>query len=268
MKVYLGLFFLLITTNLQSQYVLSGKEVFTFENLPDKIEMVKRSSASIELFSSKTNRFNLIGSGFMTIIKDTIYAVTAYHVIKDKGKSVYVGYNFESRKQYSSIEKIYLDTLNDIAVMKLGIAYRDEKIMSDTSLTNPSSIGISMFEKNVKIKEGLGTIIVGYPTTLGAKYTGNKPLSRIGIVAQEPNSETNTFLIDGLVNHGNSGSPVFNEHNQKLIGMVTSFKPDYIKSRDTVVLRYPYNSGITFCVTAETILKVFPRIKQITGAKW
>jgi S1-C subfamily serine protease len=255
MKYFLLLIFLSLTSSLYPQYLLTGKEIFTFEDLPKKIELVKRSSASIEKYFPNKNEYSLIGSSFIVIKNGNHYAVTNYHVIKGQANLI-IGLNASGKKQYFTFKEIYLDTIHDIAVLKFDKGYERTNSKIDTTLTDPASIGISMFENTNNIKEGTGAIIVGYPMTLGAKYTGNKPVSRIGIVAQEPNLETGTFLLDGLANHGNSGSPVFNEQNQKLMGMVTSFRTDYIKSADTLITRYLYNSGITICVTAETISKI------------
>jgi len=131
----------------------------------------------------------------------------------------------------------------------------------DTTLTEPAVVTTSLFELSQNIVEGTGVIIIGYPLGLGSEYGGNKPVSRIGIIAQEPNPETNTFIIDGMASHGNSGSPVFNSENQKLLGMVTSFKPDRIllyDKEDILRASFPYNSGLTICVTAEMINRIIP----------
>ncbi len=123
------------------------------------------------------------------------------------------------------------------------------------------ALTMSFFELSDNIVEGSGAIIIGYPLRLGSEFTGNKPISKIGIIAQEPNPNTNTFLLDCMANPGNSGSPVFQDEPLMLIGMVTSYKPDNISLYDSEGLlkaNLPYNSGITICVTAEIIQKIIP----------
>jgi S1-C subfamily serine protease len=249
MKTILTVFFAFFSFNVYSQYLLSGKEIFTYEDLPKKITIVKRSSASIERYDSSKKTVALIGSSFIVKKKLEYYAVTNYHVVrgKEKGFSILIGFNASMKKQYYRVKQTYLDTINDIAVLKMGepVSFINTKI--DTTLTEPAWIGISMFESSVNIKEGTGVIIIGYPLSLGAKYTGNRPVSRIGIIAQELNSETNTFLLDGMANQGNSGSPVFNEQNLKLIGMVTATQQDRINlydNNEVVRASLPYNSII------------------------
>ncbi len=98
---------------------------------------------------------------------------------------------------------------------------------------------------------------------MGSDFTGNKPISRIGIIAQGPNNNTNTFLLDCIVSHGNSGSPVFNEQTMLLIGMISSFKPDNINLYDengTLRTSLPANSGIAVCITAEMIKKIIMKM--------
>ena len=79
---------------------------------------------------------------------------------------------------------------------------------------------------------------------------------RFGIVAQR--TENDTFLVDGVSNHGNSGSPVFDMKETKFIGMITSYENDYINlfdSNGSLVSRLPYNSGLSTAVTSKSINK-------------
>ena len=84
------------------------------------------------------------------------------------------------------------------------------------------------------------------------------------MVAQKVNPQTNRFIIDGISSHGNSGSPVFNCENGNLLGIISGFNNDYIESFDEngrkgdLVLRLPYNSGLTICISAEKILSLIP----------
>ena len=239
------------------------KKYLPFKICQKRIAEVKKSSISIEISDKNLNSPNLVGSGFVALKKGIYYAVTNYHVIKNIGKDkiILIGLNVEMKKQYALVEQTYVDEKYDVAVMKMGEVVSIQNIRIDSTLTKPAGVGISMFDTSENIIEGSGVIIVGYPLGLGSEYTGNKPVSRIGIVAQGPNNNTNTFLLDCMASHGNSGSPVFNEQNQKLIGMVTSFPQDkiYLYDKDDVLrASLPYNSGITICVTAEMINKIIP----------
>jgi S1-C subfamily serine protease len=228
-----------------------------------KIGRIKGCSVSIEKSDTNLKSSILIGSGFLTTKNGLFYAITNYHVVKSitKDQIILVGLNAEMKKQYALVEQTFTDEKSDIAVLQISRYVSIKNSSVDTSLAKPATVALSMFEKSDNIIEGGGAIIIGYPLGLGSEYTGNKPISRIGIIAQGPNNKTNTFLLDCISSHGNSGSPVFNEHNLKLIGMVTSFKSDNINLYDNDrVLRasLPDNSGITVCVTAEMIMKIIP----------
>jgi hypothetical protein len=77
------------------------------------------------------------------------------------------------------------------------------------------------------------------------------------MVAQ--NAQPTTFLIDGTVSHGNSGSPVFSleAKDSKFLGMITSFRNDGIQLFDEnkqLTANLPYNSGLSVAVKASVIL--------------
>ena len=268
MKAITLLIAVLLSLNLSSQVVTSGPVSIQFVNLPAKIKEIKRCSLSIEKSDTNYQSLNLIGSGFLVKEMNSFYAVTNNHVVKSIGKDkiLLVGFNADKKKQYASVVKTITDEKYDIAVLKLGdfVAIKNSSI--DTTLANPGIVSLSLFETSDKIIEGDGVIIIGYPLGLGSEFTGNKPISRIGIIAQEPNSKTNTFLLDCIASHGNSGSPVFNEQTQKLVGMITSFKPDFINLYDDngiLKASFPDNSGIAICVTAEMIKKLILKIQRV-----
>jgi S1-C subfamily serine protease len=261
---FLPVFFLIfVSTNLFPQVVTKGPVTITFVNLPKKIAELKKVSVSIEKSNIDIKSPTLIGSGFLVQKNENSYAVTNYHVIDNikNDQIILIGLNIEMKKHYALVKQKYLDEKNDIAVLKLGRLVSTQDIIIDSTLAQPATIGLNFFEESSDIIEGRGAIIIGYPLGIGSEFTGNKPVSRIGIVAQGPNNETNTFLLDGIVSHGNSGSPVFNEQTMHLMGMVTSFRSESINLYDnSSILRasLPYNSGIAICVTAEMINKIIP----------
>ena len=113
--------------------------------------------------------------------------------------------------------------------------------------------------------EGRGVIIAGFPLGLGVETDKKYPVIRRGIVAQYTGQET--FLIDGVADHGNSGSPVVAvklDQNQ-LLGMVTSYQNDRIELFDEkhkVVAILPYNSGLAQAVTADEIRKCIEKASK------
>lgn len=254
--------FLLIVSASYSQVI--NNEAMLFNNLPEKISELKRTSLSIEVVDKNLKSPNSIGSGFLIIKNNVHYAVTNYHVVNNvpQNRILIVGMNYEMKKQYSIVEQVYSDEKHDIAVLKIGTIFSlKNNLKIDSTLFKPSAVGISIFETNANIKEGAGIILIGYPLGLGSEFTGNQPISRIGIVAQAPNDSANTFFIDCMASRGNSGSPVFNAQNKRLLGMVIGFPSDYIIAYDEnkqLAAKLPYNSGLSLCITADKIKQIIP----------
>jgi hypothetical protein len=83
------------------------------------------------------------------------------------------------------------------------------------------------------------------------------------MVAQDFGADT--FLIDGMASHGNSGSPVFSlsADGTRFIGMVTSFASDKISMFDEnhqLTAQLPYNSGLARVVRASVIRKALDQV--------
>lgn len=115
------------------------------------------------------------------------------------------------------------------------------------------------------VKEGRGLLVVGYPLQSGVEVLPspngatitNVPIVRVAIVARR--AIANRFLIDGTISPGNSGSMVFDLQEEKVIGMVSGYRPDSIVLNDVEgrqVAALPYNSGLGVVVTMEPILNL------------
>ena len=190
------IFIILLTIVSSSYSQIINSDAMLFNNLPEKITELKRTSLSIEVVDKNLKSPISIGSGFLIIKNNVHYAVTNYHVVNNvpQNKILIVGMNYEMKKQYSLIEQVYSDEKHDIAVLKIGIIFSlKNNLKIDSTLFKPSAVGISVFETNANIKEGTGIISIGYPLGLGSKFTGNQPISRIGIVSF-PSNENNSFL--------------------------------------------------------------------------
>ena len=97
MKTLLTFLFLVLTSGLYSQKILN--DAMTFNNLPDKINVLKRTSSSIEVSDKNFKKINLLGSGFLTMKNDIFYAVSNYHVIKNvtKDQVILIGMNLDQK---------------------------------------------------------------------------------------------------------------------------------------------------------------------------
>ena len=245
-----------------------GQEVpdaIAYFDLPGKIDHVRKSSVSIEVLKLsddiKQVDPTLLGSGFLTLIGGNVYAVTNYHVVKGvhSDTRLLVGVNFKEKKAYNVATVSKFDPVKDIAILSLA-----DTIIAKTAIDlsqlhfNQASIGVSMFSDSSEFVEGQSVLLIGFPLGLGSEIASNQPVSRIGMIAQS-RRRNGSFLLDGIASHGNSGSPVFNLKNMKLLGMVVGFPSDYITAYDEngqLVARLPYNSGLSLCISSSDILKL------------
>jgi len=238
-------------------------------NIIELIKEVKRSSVSIEKIHAKEDikkhpKPALLGSGFLTRKEGVNYAVTNNHVIRDliNEEILLVGINHERGKIFYRANVIKKDTIRDVAILSLSSVYFvTSDIDTNNFNVNYVSTQTSLFADTNQIQEGMSVLIIGYPLGIGRELIGNRPVSRVGIVAQSV-TENGTFLIDGIASHGNSGSPVFSTQPPvKFLGMVVSFPNERIDLYDNngeLVAALPYNSGLTVCISAKVILSLLP----------
>jgi S1-C subfamily serine protease len=205
-----------------------------------------------------------VGSGFFVLStaasNNLVLGVTCNHVVDvaqhlsgsdGYRKELYVGVNTDAGYERCSFKVVYQDPTNDIAVI-----FPEKGTNASVNLQN-LVIPDSFYDDGGSLVLGRGTLTIGYPLKLGAEGDRNSPVVRFGMVAQ--NSGGNSFLIDGMASHGNSGSPVFSlgAEKQLLIGMVNSFQSDQITLFDEhggIAAALPYNSGLASAVKASVIL--------------
>jgi len=255
-KILIGLF-VVIPFFSQAQIVLNPSEVVKeFEKSSITFELIDKS---YDLSKSKPI---LIGSGFLVLKNHIRYAVTNAHVQKIKKKDYVqvIGINTEYGKVYGEVKLITEDKTKDVAIFEYNGDAFSKKIVPDSIKSHQLSIRISSFAKDNEISPGNVIVSIGYPLNLGWDSLKNNPVVRSGIVAQEIQNN-GMFLIDGMSNPGNSGSPVFDVNRKKFIGMISRGPSDRISAYDIngkLIASLPYNSGLTFCISASEILKLIP----------
>lgn len=223
---------------------LTGAQTYAQDNVPAFVEHLKQTSVLILAGGSKT----IAGTGFLTLNgKNQVMVVTNKHVI-NKGKPLFVRVNAEKKVVDYPADVYRLSQTLDLGILALKKAPQAQSWVS-TDLIIPKS----MYGIPEDLKEGMDVIYIGYPLGLGAEEK-NYPLTRGGMVAQAiPGRKT--FLVDGFASHGNSGSPVFNRKDGKLVGVVSSFEPDFIDSYEQkrLLSRIPFNSGLSRVISIEAI---------------
>ncbi len=246
-KYLMLLVFCVVFFILMKGYAAKPSAAPAADNLPDFIEKLKRTAVLI----LATEQRIVIGTGFLaTDEKKQVLVVTNAHIAKI-GKPIFVRVNAPDKTIDYFAELYKINEAWDIAVLVLKKITPDQQWVSTDLI-----VSIGMLGNSSDIVEGKEIIYIGYPLGLGAEEK-NYPVSRQGLIAQVVKNRA-TFLIDGFASHGNSGSPVFSRKDAKLLGMIISFEPDFIDSFDNkkLMLRIPFNSGISKVVSAEAIRAV------------
>jgi len=211
---------------------------------------------------NKNDDWQPLGSGFFVAGKDNmLLGVTCYHIVKNAAemkKPIFLGCE-DKKEGYIRLPCMveYIDPTNDIAVLR---PHRGQHKVDD-----PSSVKFSkdMIGTNKDLVVGRGIIIPGYPLGLGVTADKNYPVMRFGIIAQY--AEGDSFLIDGVASHGNSGSPVCTLLELKVVGMVTSHQADRITLFDEngqKVASLPYNAGLAQAVSADVIKRTLDAVEK------
>jgi S1-C subfamily serine protease len=235
-------------------------------NFKEMIIDREKTSVSLEIIDSNMDinlsKPILVGSGFVIIRNHIQYIITNSHIYRDvpKGKSLISGVNTNNGKIYMVIEFVKECSDKDIAVFKYSGDIINASNLTPSLKIDQKNIGISQFAQDSEIQKGTTIFTLGYPLGIGSDTFGNSPVYRNGVVAQGVDGN-GFFIIDGISNPGNSGSPVFNSENGIFIGMISSYINDTINGFDRMgnpIISLPYNSGLTNCISAQEIRNLIP----------
>lgn len=153
-----------------------------------------------------------IGSGFVISADGLI--VTNKHVVSDIGAKYQI---VTSNDKKYTVEKIYRDPLNDIALLKINpVQNPDEKLMN-VKLGNSKNLQVGQFV--IAIGTALGefknTVTTGVISGLGRGITAGNEFE--GFVERLDN----VIQTDAAINPGNSGGPLVNSSGE-VIGINTA----------------------------------------------
>lgn len=153
-----------------------------------------------------------IGSGFVVSSEGLI--ATNKHVVSDVGAKYQVVTNDD--KKYT-VEKIYRDPLNDIALLKINTNQNPGKRILPVKLGNSSNLEVGQFV--IAIGTALGefknTVTTGVISGLGRGITAGDQFQGFA------ERLDNVIQTDAAINPGNSGGPLVNSGGQ-VIGINTA----------------------------------------------
>ena len=148
-----------------------------------------------------------IGSGF--IVSEDGLIITNKHVVLDSEAEYKVLTNDE--KEYS-VEKIYRDPLNDLAILKINAKNLKPLKMGNSSNIKLGQIAIAI---GTPLGEFTNTVTTGIISGLGRGITAGSPYE--GFVEKLDN----VIQTDAAISPGNSGGPLLNSSGE-IIGVNTA----------------------------------------------
>lgn len=235
------------------------------------------------------------GSGFNIRTDDSLYFVTAKHVLANQKEELngkmakLTAYSGDLKDKTPTKINLDLDILKnegnvilhktrDIAVIKIGESNPDKKnnfkLTKGVTVTSKAKTGIVWTElgslvsyENVLVSNTI--YIFGYPSSIGMQnspqFDYNRPLIRKGIIASKY-EKADTIILDCPVYYGNSGGAVIQEeqidiNNKqfKIIGVVSQFVPyveNWVNNKSNVVNTTVLNSGYSVAVSIDSVLEL------------
>jgi S1-C subfamily serine protease len=252
-------------------------------SLPEVIEKSKKSIIPlIGLDPNWSNKFRHMGTGIVIGDRKTgkELILTCEHVIsiKDsvsrktarKVKNIYANFNLHNDSIITiPLTVVYSDENNDFALLEFS--FSSLLIPKDSlHVINLLIFPFDNFDHTRDLKEGEPLLYIGYPMSLGVGLK-SYPVSRKGIVAQNI-SDSSIFLMDGFVQGGNSGSPVFRikQNVYTLSGIAQAYPNEIaeirykkVKDQDRIAI---INPGFTIVkkidIISEVLIQKFGFTKQ------
>lgn len=183
------------------------------------IKKVKRGVVPILADDPETkDKLTHVGTGFSVFFggtKECHAFVTCEHVVSIKDsitkktvktyKNLYAQLNLKGDSTVTvKLEVMYTDEINDYAILQIKQPLNP--YLKDYPI-NIQSTNLFSLDDDKDLNEGDYLLYIGYPMSFGVGKR-SYPVSRIGIVSQNIQDSTK-FLVDGFVQGGYSGSPIY-----------------------------------------------------------
>lgn len=153
-----------------------------------------------------------IGSGFL--ISSDGMVVTNKHVVSDTGAKYQI---ITSNDKKYTVQKIYRDPLNDIALLKIDANENSGNTLKPIDMGDSSKLQVGQYV--IAIGTALGefrnTVTTGVISGLGRGITAGSPFEGFA------EKLDNVIQTSAAINPGNSGGPLFNSSGQ-VIGVNTA----------------------------------------------
>jgi hypothetical protein len=229
----------------------------------------------------------LMGSGFYLNAQNSIYLVTARHVLFDPNSGgplfqrhiLCRSYSSDPLDQSPNLLSLDLSALQtsgnlkrhataDVLAIRIGnlsdgtlqtIEGVEFKAFAKTDLLAVDLKGVKPFDQ---VLVGNQVFVFGYPVSIGAQqspqFDYEKPLLRKGIIAGK-NDKVGTLILDLPVYKGNSGGPVLEVETEgfgkkfRIVGVVVERVPAILTGEDVGIIT---NSGYSVAVSMNPVLEL------------
>jgi hypothetical protein len=283
-----------------------GNDTFWFRDGELETWFIERLNPCVVFIINKSNKKSI--TGILLEHRGSLSVLTNYHFMNKNIDEIEVYLTKKKGKlDVFKCKLIKHDSKLDLALFKILFKGETlEKLVSggfldiDTlKIKIPKEnkiIGKDAFGNFLNIKRGKNILFLGFPLRKGITYeksiqnievtkenkislTYIKPIfknaiARYGKIASKIN-ENGTFLIDAMVSHGNSGSPVFvrsgyvKNHEKvymeyKFIGILKAFIQDEIQFRSDngQLISIPHNTGLGEVISVVAIENFIKDLKD------
>lgn len=182
----------------------------TVEKASPAVVSIVRREVTFDFFNGPTRNEDSIGTGFIIDGKDWI-VLTNKHVVNDDGAQYKVILNNEEEH---NVQEVYLDPLNDFAILKIDKSDSQGKVLPELSLGDSDKLKVG--QSVVAIGNALGEF--GNSVTKGVVSGLRRGIVARGPLSSGAESLDNVIQTDAALNPGNSGGPLLNL-NAEVVGI-------------------------------------------------
>lgn len=176
-------------------------------------DMYQKCVVSVQIVTKNNDLFG--ASGFF-VAEDLI--ITNQHILEDNTKSIWIHWDSNLQKKPTEAFVVFSDKKNDLLLLKVKIK-------------NHSYIDIM---QKSKFNIGKDVIVLGFPEATQEIGFSTLHVFKGAIAAKQVNltSKFSRLILDVNIMQGNSGGPVIDARNGKVIGLVSSLIFDVIETEN------------------------------------
>ena len=192
--------------------------------LANDVQGLKKGVVKI---TAHVNGITKVGTGVLVRLeKDVAFIVTASHVIEGDPQPMV---------------QFYAEPGHPVPAKVLGMEGGDPRGLAVLVVrqTLPNSLRVLPLDAHVPVEAGQSVTVIGFPRMAGAPWAVT--------VGELVGRKGRDLVFSGAVDEGNSGGPLFKDH--QVVGIVTEASPPFAYAAPAVLVQYVLESwGIRFGV--------------------